>query len=86
MEKAKKVSKIKKKSYGSEEHAMSQEEFEEVMDLEEIELWKEESDAAKGRVENLTQTPANLAREGKVLLKINRTAQERRPFYYFFRR
>ena len=59
MEKAKKASKIKKKSYGSEEYAMSQEEFEEVMDLEEIEFWKEESDAAKrpGRKSG-AQTPA----------------------------
>ena len=59
MEKAKKASKIKKKSYGSEEYMMSQEEFEEVMDLEEIEFWKEESDAAKrpGRKSG-AQTPA----------------------------
>ena len=59
MEKAKKASKIKKKSYGSEEYAMSQEEFEEVMDLEEMEFWKEESDAAKrpGRKSG-AQTPA----------------------------
>ena len=59
MEKAKKASKIKKKSYGSEEYVMSQEEFEEVMDLEEMEFWKEESDAAKrpGRKSG-AQTPA----------------------------
>ena len=31
---------------------MTLEEFEEVMDLEEIEFWKEESDAAKRLVEN----------------------------------
>ena len=59
MEKAKKASKIKKKSYGSEEYVMSQEEFEEVMDLEEMEFWKEESEAAKrpGRKSG-AQTPA----------------------------
>ena len=59
MEKAKKASKIKKKSYGSEEYVMSQEEFDEIMSLEEISFWAEESEAAKrpGRKSG-AQTPA----------------------------
>jgi hypothetical protein len=58
MEKAKSKSKEKKMSSGY-AYEMTLEEFEEVMDLEEIELWKEESDAAKrpGRKSG-AQTPA----------------------------
>ena len=53
------IEKAKKASKASEEYVMSLEEFEEVMDLEEIEFWKEESDAAKrpGRKSG-AQTPA----------------------------
>ena len=58
MEKAKNKSKKKKMSSGY-AYEMTLEEFEEVMDLEEIEFWKEESDAAKrpGRKSG-AQTPA----------------------------
>tara|TARA_Y100001958_G_C21182365_1_gene511997 strand:- start:200 stop:1414 length:1215 start_codon:yes stop_codon:yes gene_type:complete len=53
------IEKAKKASKASEEYVMSLEEFEEIMDLEEIEFWKEESDAAKrpGRKSG-AQTPA----------------------------
>ena len=53
------IEKAKKASKASEEYVMSLEEFEEVMDLEEIQFWKEESDAAKrpGRKSG-AQTPA----------------------------
>jgi hypothetical protein len=58
MKKAKDKSKKKKMSSGY-AYEMTLEEFEEVMDLEEIEFWKEESDAAKrpGRKSG-AQTPA----------------------------
>ena len=64
MKKAKDKSKKKKMSSGY-AYEMTLEEFEEVMDLEEINFWAEESDAAKRPEKSGAQTPAKpMKKEG----------------------